>query len=142
MKQNPLRLAAGVALLIALAFGAGDIGDIAAQTITNPATGGGAVGTITTTGDVTGSGPSSGLPLALTNIPNDTTLALDLLATSALAPATPAAGKTRIYVDSTQKVLSAKNDAGTVSITVVPNTSSPSQFVTGINAAGVPQTAT
>lgn len=40
------------------------------------------------------------------------------------APATPAAGKTAVYVDSTNKVLSSKNDAGTVSNTVVPDTGS------------------
>lgn len=59
------------------------------------------------------------------------------LLTNMVAPATPAAGTTRVYVDSTQKVLSAKNDAGTVSNTVVPSVAVATQFMTGISAAGV-----
>lgn len=40
--------------------------------------------------------------------------------TNVSAPGTPAAGKTAIYVDSVNKVLSSKNDAGAVSVTAVP----------------------
>lgn len=59
------------------------------------------------------------------------------LLTNMVAPATPAAGTTRVYVDSTQKVLSAKNDAGTVSNTVVPSVAVATQFMTGVSASGV-----
>lgn len=60
-----------------------------------------------------------------------------ILATNIVAPATPAAGTTRIYVDSTTKTLSSKNDAGTVSNTVVASLAVANQFMTGISAAGV-----
>lgn len=60
-----------------------------------------------------------------------------ILATNIAAPATPAAGTTRIYVDSTTKTMSSKNDAGTVSNTVVASTAVANQFMTGISAAGV-----
>jgi hypothetical protein len=53
------------------------------------------------------------------------------------APSTPVAGKTQVYVDSTQKVLSAKNDAGTVSNTVVASSAAAHQFANSISAAGV-----
>lgn len=59
-----------------------------------------------------------------------------ILATNIAAPATPAAGTTRVYVDSTQKVLTFKNDAGTVGNAVVPSTAPANQFATGISAAG------
>lgn len=57
--------------------------------------------------------------------------------TNIAAPATPAAGKTQVYIDSTNKVLSAKNDAGTVSNTVAPSTCSTNQFGVSVSAAGV-----
>lgn len=60
-----------------------------------------------------------------------------ILATNIVAPATPAAGTTRIYVDSTTKTMSSKNDAGTVSNTVVASVAVANQFMTGISAAGV-----
>jgi hypothetical protein len=60
-----------------------------------------------------------------------------ILATNIVAPATPGAGTTRIYVDSTQKVLTFKNDAGTVGNAVVPSTCSASQWANTISAAGV-----
>lgn len=59
------------------------------------------------------------------------------LLTNIAAPSTPAAGKTQVYVDATQKILSAKNDAGTVSNTVVPSTCAANQFGTSVSAAGV-----
>lgn len=60
-----------------------------------------------------------------------------ILATNIAAPGTPSAGTTRIYVDSTTKTLSAKNDAGTVSNTVVASVAVANQFMTGISTAGV-----
>src|SRR5262249_6864742 len=67
-------------------------------------------------GDVTSSAGSAVTSLA--NIPNDVAMAGDILASNTAAPATPAASKTRLYVDSASKVLSSKNDAGTVTHTV------------------------
>jgi hypothetical protein len=92
--------------------------------------------TITLTGDVTGSGTGS-FATTLVNIPTGTTMAGRILATNIAAPSTPAAGKSQIYVDSTNKVLSLKDDAGTVSNTVVPKAATAHQFVTAISAAGV-----
>lgn len=60
-----------------------------------------------------------------------------LLLTNIAAPSTPASGKTRVYTDLTQKILTAKNDAGTVSNTVVPSTCAGVQFVNSLSAAGV-----
>jgi hypothetical protein len=58
------------------------------------------------------------------------------------APATPGtSGTSQVYVDSTNKVLAIKNDAGVVSNTVVPNSGSAHHFVTAISAAGVVATA-
>lgn len=87
------------------------------------------------TGDVTTSAGATVTTLA--NIPTAVPMAGSLLATNIAAPATPAAGKTSIYVDSTNKILAAKNDAGTVSSTVVPSTAAANQFATGVSAAGV-----
>lgn len=75
--------------------------------------------------------------LTIANVPSGITAAGSILFTNIVAPGTPAAGKTSVYVDSTQKVLSAKNDAGTVSITVVPNAGSANNFVTAVSSAGV-----
>lgn len=78
------------------------------------------------------SGPASSL--------NSGTLMLgSLLATNMVTPSTPSSGTTYIYVDSTQKVLSAKNDGGAVSNTVVPGSAPAHQWVTGITAAGALQ---
>jgi hypothetical protein len=92
--------------------------------------------TITLSGDVTGSGTTA-ITTALANIPNDTTVAGDVLVTNIVQPATPAGGKTRIYVDSTQKNASAINDAGTVSVMVVPSTAASHKYATAVSAAGV-----
>lgn len=58
--------------------------------------------------------------------------------TNIAAPSTPAAGKLAVYGDSTQKVLSAKNDAGTISITVQPLAAVASKWITSISVAGLP----
>lgn len=57
-----------------------------------------------------------------------------ILATNIVAPATPAAGTTRIYVDSTSKTPTGKNDAGTLSNMVTPITCSANQWVSAIAA--------
>lgn len=59
------------------------------------------------------------------------------LMTNIAAPVTPAAGTTRVYVDSSTKVLTFKNDAGAVGNAVVPSTAVANQYMTGISAAGV-----
>jgi hypothetical protein len=71
----------------------------------------------------------NGVPTLVGNVPQ--------LFTNVAAPSTPGAGFTYIYADVTNKVLSAKDDAGTVSSTVVPSVAVANQFVTGISAAGV-----
>jgi len=88
---------------------------------------------VTVTGDITING--SGVT-ALGNIPNDTPMAGDLLATAIAAPATPAAGKGRIYVDSTSKNIAVKDDAGVVKHGVQTKTAAAHKFFTAISDAG------
>jgi hypothetical protein len=79
-------------------------------------TGSGAGGITQLAGDGT-AGPGSGSQaFTLVNLPNDVSQAGDLLVTSIAAPATPSAGKARVYVDSTStsKNLAVINDAGIV----------------------------
>lgn len=59
-----------------------------------------------------------------------------VLVTNIAAPSTPAAGKTNFYVDSTSKNASFKNDAGTITVAVLPVTAVTHQFATAINSAG------
>jgi hypothetical protein len=62
------------------------------------------------TGDVT---TSAGFcATALGNIPDLATQAASILATAIAAPSTPAAGKAKVYVNSTSKKLCSKDDAG------------------------------
>jgi len=85
-------------------------------------------------GDVTTSGS---MTTVLANIPNDTPMAGDLLATAVAAPATPATGKGRIYVDSTAKNIAVKDDAGVVKHGVQSKSAVASNFLTAISDAGV-----
>ncbi len=87
------------------------------------------------TGDVTTSAGACATTLA--NIPSATPMAGSLLASVIAAPGTPAANKDSIWVDSTDKRLHDKNDAGTIGTTVVANTGASSNFLTAISAAGV-----
>lgn len=87
------------------------------------------------TGDVTK--PAASTVTTLANIPNATPMAGDVLATNIAVPGTPAAGKSFVYVDSTNKVLSVKTDVPTVSNTVVPSTAAANSFATAVSAAGV-----
>ncbi len=83
------------------------------------------------TGDVTK--PSGSCGTTLVNIPDGTTMAGSILSNNIAAPSTPASGKTKIFTDSTLKLLCGKNDAGTQSCTVVPDTSGTThQFITSI----------
>lgn len=79
---------------------------------------------------------------ALTNIPSDTPLLGDLLVTNMVAPATPVSGKTRLYVDSTGKNVSAKNDAGTIVAMAQVGGLTTGLFVNGLNADGSFKTGT
>jgi hypothetical protein len=90
---------------------------------------------ITLTGDVTGSGATS-ITTALGNIPSGVTMAGRLLASNITASTTPAAGLTNLYVDSTQKIFSAKNDAGVVSITVQAISAVQHNVLTALGANG------
>ena len=85
-------------------------------------------------GDVTTAGS---MTTTLANIPNDTPMAGDLLATAIAAPATPAAGKGRIYVDSTAKNIAVKDDAGVVKHGVQSKSAVSTNFLTAISDAGV-----
>jgi hypothetical protein len=83
------------------------------------------------TGDVTASGSGS-VAATLANIPNDAPMVGDILATATAAPGAPAAGKARVYVDSTSKNLAAKNDAGTVNHGIQTRTATGSNWIRAI----------
>lgn len=105
----------------------GTAGGVASGTLLDNITGFAGTGVISRTG------PGA---YAFGNIPSATTLAGSLLATNIVAPGTPAAGLTSIYVDSTSKRLSSKNDAGIVAVDVVPDTGAANNFLTAISGAG------
>jgi hypothetical protein len=86
-------------------------------------------------GDVTVTAGS--LTTVLTNIPTATQMTGSLLATAIIAPGTPAAGKASLYVDSTSKNLTVKDDAGVVKHGVQTNTGASDNFLTAISDAGV-----
>ena len=68
-------------------------------------------------------------------------LATSNTATNVAAPGTPAAGKTAVWTDSSDKTLKAKDDAGVVTTTVKPDAGASNQFLTAVSAAGVPSKA-
>jgi hypothetical protein len=59
-----------------------------------------------------------------------------VLATNIAAPASPAAGRSSIYVDSTSLALVNKDGNGTVHTTVTPDVGAANNFLTGIGSAG------
>lgn len=83
------------------------------------------------TGDVTRSAGSCAATLV--NIPDGTPAVGSILRTNIAAPATPAAGKTATYVDSTAKRFHDKNDAGSVGTTVVGDAGAANNFLTAID---------
>ena len=87
------------------------------------------------TGDVTSTAGSAATTLA--NIPTGTPMAGSVLATAITAPATPAAGKGSVYIDSTSKNIAVKDDAGTVKHGVQTKAAVASNFLTAISDAGV-----
>lgn len=78
----------------------------------------------------------------LTNIPSDTPLLGDLLVTNMVAPGTPSSGETRLYVDSTGKNVSAKNDTGAILAMAKVGGITAGLFVNGLNADGSFKTGT
>jgi hypothetical protein len=82
------------------------------------------------TGDVTTTTGSAATTLA--SIPNAVPAAGDVVFTASAAPATPAAGKGAVYVDSTSKNLAVKNDAGAVNHGVQTRTATGSSWIRSI----------
>lgn len=87
------------------------------------------------TGDVTASGTGS-ITATLANIPTAVPMAGYLAATAIAAPGTPAAGIGRLYVDSTSKNLSVKDDAGVVKHGVQTDTGTANNYISAISDAG------
>jgi len=96
--------------------------------------GGQAAAVTNLTGDVTTSG---GVATAVVNLPDGVTQAGHLLVTNMAAPTSPAAGKIKVFSDSTNLILSSKNPSGVVSNTVVPDAGAANNFLTAISASGV-----
>lgn len=86
------------------------------------------------TGDVTRA--AGGTATTLANIPNDVVMAGDLLATAIAAPVAPAAGKVRIYVDSTSLNLAAKTNGGVINHGVQTAAPIGHQWINAIAADG------
>ena len=86
------------------------------------------------TGDVTNSAGS--LAMTLANIPTAVPMAGSLLATAITAPSTPASGKGSVYVDSTSKNISVKDDAGVVKHGVQTDTGTANNYISAISDAG------
>jgi hypothetical protein len=93
----------------------------------------------TISGDITVAASGA---VALTNIPNGATMAGAVVATNIAAPSTPSAGAVKVYTDSTSKTLSAKNDAGTVTMTVAALSAGATNVVVNSMANGVLGTTT
>lgn len=84
-------------------------------------------------GDVT---TSNSLTTTLANIPDGVPMAGSIIAASVLAPSAPGAGYGCIYVDSTSKNLSIKDDAGIVKHGVQSQTAATSIWIRGISDSG------
>lgn len=84
-------------------------------------------------GDVTTSGSNAA---TLANIPSAVPMAGSLLATAIAAPATPAAGKGSIYIDSTSKNIAVKDDAGVVKHGVQTDAGTANNYISAISDAG------
>jgi hypothetical protein len=111
-----------------------------------PSGGGGAPGGSNTQVQYNNSGSFGGIVGATTNGTILTLAASDFnltdgLFTNEAAPATPSAGATKVYVDSTSKNIAAKNDAGTVNHGVQTQASVTHKFLSAIADAGTVSTA-
>ncbi len=82
------------------------------------------------TGDVTKS--TGGTTTTLANIPSGVPSAGSIIHTTIAPPSTPAAGKGTVYVDSTSKALSVKNENGVISHTVQTAPAVSNSFLTAI----------
>jgi hypothetical protein len=91
------------------------------------------------TGDV--STPGGTLSTTLVKVPTGTPHEGTALFTMITAPATPAAGKAFVYVDSTSKNMAVKDDSGIIKHGVQTITC-PGTFISAINDAGLPTCAT
>lgn len=87
------------------------------------------------TGDVTTSG-ALGTVTTLVNIPTGTTMAGNILATGIATPATPAAGKSRLYA-TTNGNFGSVDSSGFVTVTALPTTGVASQWIRSLGANGV-----
>ena len=95
-----------------------------------PPAGGGGITQLT--GDVT-AGPGSGSQVAtLANIPSAVPAAGSIVFTNISVPGTPSAGKATLYMDSTSKNISAKDDAGNVNHGVRTRTATASNWIRAI----------
>jgi hypothetical protein len=111
-----------------------------------PGGGGGTPGGSNTQMQYNNSGAFGGVAGATTNGTILTLAASDFnltdgLFTNEAAPATPSAGATKVYVDSTSKNIAAKNDAGTVNHGVQTQASVTHKFLSAIADAGTVSTA-
>jgi len=95
-----------------------------------------AAGMTQLTGDVTAGAGSGSQAATVVNLPTGVTQSGYLQATAIVAPGTPAAGKGRIYEDSTSKNLAIKDDAGIVKHGVQTQAAVAGNFVTAISDAG------
>lgn len=87
------------------------------------------------TGNVTASGPGS-VAATIVSMPTGVTDAGYIAFTAITAPTTPAAGVGRVYVDSTSKNVSVKDDAGVVKHGVQTDTGTANQYISAISDAG------
>ena len=109
----------------------------ACATLSDSGTGCSAAAGITQlTGDVTAGAGSGSQAATVVNLPTGVTQAGYLAATAIVAPATPGAGVGRIYVDSTSKNLSVKDDAGIVKHGVQTQAAVASNWIRAISDAG------
>jgi hypothetical protein len=92
-------------------------------------------GTITLSGDATGSGTTA-ITVTNVNLPTGVTMAGSLLATAIAVPGTPASGKSSLYVDSTTKTLASIDDSGQVRHNVKSKGTSVNNFLTGLDDNG------
>jgi hypothetical protein len=84
-------------------------------------------------GDVTTSGSNV---VTNVNLPDGVTQAGHLLATNIAAPVSPAAGKDKLFVDSTDLRFHDKNASGVIGTTVVADTGAANNYISAISAAG------
>lgn len=93
-------------------------------------------GTITLTGNVTGTGTGT-IATTIVTIPDLVAEPGSILFSKVAMPIAPSAGQIKLYADSTDSRIHDRNDAGTTGTTVVSSTAATHQFATGIGTNGV-----